>query len=163
MKKMITTTTKDTHKRLSTNSGNGSFQNRPRLILTSFMSFIKSSSPIPWRCHCLAATRKQSYITPFIPSGVLTLSTITTYSPLLVGNVIWISFPTYFFCISFLELSEESLNKSNNHIFQILLRSYSIMYSPAGCGHTTKCNHWIHSCQRIFVTSKDESELFSIA
>lgn len=32
MKIMITTTTKDTHKRLSTNSENGSFQNRPHLI-----------------------------------------------------------------------------------------------------------------------------------
>ena len=35
MKIMITTTTKDTHKRLSTNSENGSFQNRPQVILSS--------------------------------------------------------------------------------------------------------------------------------
>ena len=38
MKIMITTTTKDTHKRLSTNSENGSFQNRPHLITINILT-----------------------------------------------------------------------------------------------------------------------------
>ena len=46
MKIMITTTTKDTHKRLSTNSENGSFQNRPHLIFNPRIGAIKISNSL---------------------------------------------------------------------------------------------------------------------
>lgn len=58
MKKMITTT-KDSHKRLSTYSGNGSFQNIPRLILFVICLFI-SNSIMCYNIHKILLEKKSN-------------------------------------------------------------------------------------------------------
>ncbi len=58
MKKKITTT-KDSHKRLSTNSGNGSFQNIPRLILFVICLFI-SNSIMCYNIHKILLEKNQT-------------------------------------------------------------------------------------------------------